>query len=93
MTTYKAITVNHGAHHNMKREESIPEGATFPSSRGSGRGSGGSGNTNKSSGPREDLMETWCATGPRLCRAPQALCLRVKHVMGMLSSCKARALA
>ena len=65
VTTYKAITVNHGAHHTMRREESIPEGATFPSSKGSGRGSGSS-NTNKSSGPKEDLMETWCVTGRTL---------------------------
>ena len=59
VTTYKAITVNHGAHHTMKREESIPEGTTFPSSKGSARGSGSS-NTNLSSGTKDEMMETWC---------------------------------
>ncbi len=66
VTTYKAVTVGHGAHQHMGREESIPEGATVtsrgsnrtPYTGGSGRGSGSS-NTNKSSGPRDDLMETW----------------------------------
>ena len=42
----------------MKREESIPEGSALPS-RGSGRGSG-SANTNKSTGARDDMLETWC---------------------------------
>ena len=62
VTTYKAITVGHGAHQDMKRGESIPEGSAV-TSRGSGRnasgrGSGSSG-TNRSAGPRDDLMETW----------------------------------
>ena len=53
VTTYKAITVGHGAHQDMKRGESIPEGSAVTS-----RGSGSSG-TNRSAGPRDDLMETW----------------------------------
>ena len=62
VTTYKAITVGHGAHQDMKRGESIPEGSAV-TSRGSGRnasgrGSGSSG-TNRSAGPCHDLMETW----------------------------------
>lgn len=68
VTTYKAITVGHGAHHDMKRGESVPESSGV-TSRGSaprnasGRGSGSSAsNTNRSAGPREDLMETWWGT-------------------------------